>query len=309
MNPPPTARAAFEGAIATVRAIAFYLVRRARPGLVAPTLPTLRWPILLAACARGRIAARSGVHHSSSSRAPAPFPPPTVDHCPLPPPLRLVRPRPRPPPAAFPSPPYNPRPLQRPHNALTTPHPTPTPPHPTQHVHHLPFPAQIRPLPPPRAPLCERPLGHRHHAPLLPSRGAPGARRTPATHSSAGRPGRPGPRRAEQRPQPPPDRTPPTSPMVDPFDCKAYHPSAQRLCPSHPPAPPRPPQIRGKENLPGPNDACVYVANHQSYLDIFSLFHLRRPFKARSVCRPARCTRTRGKRRRGRPARGRNDGS
>lgn len=25
----------------------------------------------------------------------------------------------------------------------------------------------------------------------------------------------------------------------------------------------------------------MYVANHQSYLDIYSLFHLRRPFKAR----------------------------
>jgi 1-acyl-sn-glycerol-3-phosphate acyltransferase len=27
----------------------------------------------------------------------------------------------------------------------------------------------------------------------------------------------------------------------------------------------------------------VYVANHQSYLDIYSLFHLRRPFKARNL--------------------------
>jgi 1-acyl-sn-glycerol-3-phosphate acyltransferase len=26
----------------------------------------------------------------------------------------------------------------------------------------------------------------------------------------------------------------------------------------------------------------VYVANHQSYLDIYSLFHLRRPFKVRA---------------------------
>ena len=39
--------------------------------------------------------------------------------------------------------------------------------------------------------------------------------------------------------------------------------------------------MRGKENLPKSRDAAVYVANHQSYLDIYSLFHLRRPFKAR----------------------------
>ena len=26
----------------------------------------------------------------------------------------------------------------------------------------------------------------------------------------------------------------------------------------------------------------MYVANHQSYLDIYSLFHLRRPFKVRA---------------------------
>lgn len=38
-------------------------------------------------------------------------------------------------------------------------------------------------------------------------------------------------------------------------------------------------EIRGRENLPAPGDAAVYVANHQSYLDIYSLFHLRRPFK------------------------------
>ena len=35
----------------------------------------------------------------------------------------------------------------------------------------------------------------------------------------------------------------------------------------------------GLENLPPADEACVYVANHQSFLDIFSLFSLRRPFK------------------------------
>jgi len=35
----------------------------------------------------------------------------------------------------------------------------------------------------------------------------------------------------------------------------------------------------GLENLPKPDEGCVYVANHQSFLDIFSLFTLRRPFK------------------------------
>jgi 1-acyl-sn-glycerol-3-phosphate acyltransferase len=38
-------------------------------------------------------------------------------------------------------------------------------------------------------------------------------------------------------------------------------------------------KIRGAENLPGYNEPVVFVANHQSYLDIYSLFHLRRPFK------------------------------
>jgi hypothetical protein len=40
-------------------------------------------------------------------------------------------------------------------------------------------------------------------------------------------------------------------------------------------------QVRGAQNLPKSTEAAVYVANHQSYLDIYSLFHLRRPFKAR----------------------------
>ncbi len=41
-------------------------------------------------------------------------------------------------------------------------------------------------------------------------------------------------------------------------------------------------QIRGAEHLPKRTQPAVYVANHQSYLDIYSLFHLRRPFKARA---------------------------
>lgn len=37
--------------------------------------------------------------------------------------------------------------------------------------------------------------------------------------------------------------------------------------------------IVGAENLPEPDAAAVYVANHQSQLDIYTLFQLRRPFK------------------------------
>ena len=37
-------------------------------------------------------------------------------------------------------------------------------------------------------------------------------------------------------------------------------------------------EVVGRENLPSVETA-VYVANHASYLDIYSLFHLRRPFK------------------------------
>jgi 1-acyl-sn-glycerol-3-phosphate acyltransferase len=37
--------------------------------------------------------------------------------------------------------------------------------------------------------------------------------------------------------------------------------------------------VTGRENLPKSDEAAVYVANHQSFMDIFSLFHLRRPFK------------------------------
>ena len=35
----------------------------------------------------------------------------------------------------------------------------------------------------------------------------------------------------------------------------------------------------GAENLPPADQAAVYVANHASFLDIFSLFRLCRPFK------------------------------
>jgi len=38
-------------------------------------------------------------------------------------------------------------------------------------------------------------------------------------------------------------------------------------------------QIIGKENLPPPDQACVYVANHNSFMDILSAFYLRRSFK------------------------------
>jgi 1-acyl-sn-glycerol-3-phosphate acyltransferase len=38
-------------------------------------------------------------------------------------------------------------------------------------------------------------------------------------------------------------------------------------------------QIEGRENLPAPATPAVYVANHQSFMDIYSLFHLKRPFK------------------------------
>jgi hypothetical protein len=40
-----------------------------------------------------------------------------------------------------------------------------------------------------------------------------------------------------------------------------------------------PVEVRGLENLPAYDEPAVLVANHQSYLDIYSLFHLRRPFK------------------------------
>lgn len=38
-------------------------------------------------------------------------------------------------------------------------------------------------------------------------------------------------------------------------------------------------EVKGLENLPDRDTAVVYVANHQSFLDIFSLFRLFRPFK------------------------------
>jgi 1-acyl-sn-glycerol-3-phosphate acyltransferase len=50
-----------------------------------------------------------------------------------------------------------------------------------------------------------------------------------------------------------------------------------------------PPQVRGAENLPKDTEPAVYVANHQSYLDIYSLFHLRRPFKVRACCACRAC--------------------
>jgi len=40
-----------------------------------------------------------------------------------------------------------------------------------------------------------------------------------------------------------------------------------------------PVKVIGRENLPAVETPAVYVANHASYLDIYSLFHLRRPFK------------------------------
>jgi len=38
-------------------------------------------------------------------------------------------------------------------------------------------------------------------------------------------------------------------------------------------------QVIGRENLPSSSSPAVYVANHQSFMDIYSLFHLQRPFK------------------------------
>ncbi|MCO5597859.1 hypothetical protein L7F22_051944 [Adiantum nelumboides] len=38
-------------------------------------------------------------------------------------------------------------------------------------------------------------------------------------------------------------------------------------------------EIVGLENLPGQDEAAVYVSNHQSFLDIYTLFLLERPFK------------------------------
>ncbi|GBG75762.1 hypothetical protein CBR_g21007 [Chara braunii] len=38
-------------------------------------------------------------------------------------------------------------------------------------------------------------------------------------------------------------------------------------------------EIYGLENLPGPGEPAVYVANHQSFLDIYTTFQLNRPFK------------------------------
>lgn len=38
-------------------------------------------------------------------------------------------------------------------------------------------------------------------------------------------------------------------------------------------------EIIGLENLPSSDEAAVYVANHQSFLDIYTLFLLGRPFK------------------------------
>jgi 1-acyl-sn-glycerol-3-phosphate acyltransferase len=40
-----------------------------------------------------------------------------------------------------------------------------------------------------------------------------------------------------------------------------------------------PVQVFGRDNLPAADEAAVYVANHASFMDIYSLFHLRRPFK------------------------------
>jgi len=40
-----------------------------------------------------------------------------------------------------------------------------------------------------------------------------------------------------------------------------------------------PVKITGLENLPGPNEPAVFVSNHESFLDIYTLFHLDRDFK------------------------------
>lgn len=37
--------------------------------------------------------------------------------------------------------------------------------------------------------------------------------------------------------------------------------------------------VQGREHLPKQDEPAVYVANHASFMDIFSLFHLKRPFK------------------------------
>ena len=38
-------------------------------------------------------------------------------------------------------------------------------------------------------------------------------------------------------------------------------------------------EVEGRENVPPADEAAVYVANHASFMDIYSMFHLRRPFK------------------------------
>lgn len=38
-------------------------------------------------------------------------------------------------------------------------------------------------------------------------------------------------------------------------------------------------QVEGASNLPPVDQPAVYVANHLSFMDIFTLFHLARPFK------------------------------
>ncbi|KAK9818704.1 hypothetical protein WJX74_010425 [Apatococcus lobatus] len=40
-----------------------------------------------------------------------------------------------------------------------------------------------------------------------------------------------------------------------------------------------PVKVDGREHLPRPDEPAVYVANHQSFMDIYSLFHLNRAFK------------------------------
>ena len=37
---------------------------------------------------------------------------------------------------------------------------------------------------------------------------------------------------------------------------------------------PRQVKISGQENLPQKSEACVYVANHQSFMDILSVYQL-----------------------------------
>ncbi|CAI5537518.1 unnamed protein product [Closterium sp. Naga37s-1] len=71
----------------------------------------------------------------------------------------------------------------------------------------------------------------------------------------------------------PPSPFPPVRPRLHPF----LLPSPSFLSP--PALPPPSTEVVGVENLPPADAPAVYVANHQSFLDIYTLFQLRRPFK------------------------------